>query len=138
MFEFINSEKVDRLDYLFGHLYGGSEIHIPKREVLYRDGDQCHSVYLIKTGEIELFKKDENQNYFFLSSKKTGVLGVSSLFITSKYSHTAITGADSVLYQIPSPEFKTLIMNNLHLHKEILLPIAMDINLYEKRVQSNF
>jgi CRP/FNR family transcriptional regulator len=135
MFELIKPEKVDRMDFLFGHLYADSDLELPAYEMLYREGQSCDSIYILKEGSVTLNKKNKEGKYSFLCKKYSGaILGITSLFTGNAYTNTAITMEKSRVFRLSSIEFRKLLLRNQHLHSDFIRPLAEDIEQYQKSI----
>ena len=138
MFELIKAEEATRLDLLLSHLYAETEIALPAYRVLFRETEEGEFVYIILDGKVSLSKENDLGNHYFLGEKSAGsILGLPSLFTNQRYRSTAITTTECRLLKLPSSEFKKFLFKNLHLHEDILKPIAVEIDQYEKRLHGN-
>ena len=139
MFELISAEEVNRIDFLFGHLYDEANIDVPAYEMLYQEGNECNEIFILIEGCVALNKKDSEGKYSLLCKKYPGaILGITSLYSGKPYSNTAITTKDSKLIRLTCEEFKSLLSKNRHLHLDFLRPVAQDIDHYRKTMQGNF
>jgi EAL domain-containing protein (putative c-di-GMP-specific phosphodiesterase class I) len=77
-----------------------SRIHLPKGGVLFADGDQPSSAYLVESGEIEISTMVRGRRMVLSRLGAGELLGEMAVFDTGPRSATATACTDSVLYVI--------------------------------------
>jgi len=138
-----NREKLDFVTSLLPDLpkneittfaYGFEEIHYKSSTVLFQEGSETDGLYLVKEGEVELFKNirlnnsDANKHlpllkvppktekFSVLISSKGQLLGEEVLLGTAKRSFTAVTkGYHTVVYFIPKKHLAKMKLYNLQI-----------------------
>ena len=137
-----NREKLDFVSSLLPDLpkneittfaYGFEEIHYKSSTVLYQEGSETNGLYLVKEGEVELFKNmsypnlaakhlpllkvsPKNEKFSVLISSRGQLLGEEVLLGTAKRSFTAVTkGCNTVVYFIPKKHIQKMKLYNLQI-----------------------
>ena len=88
-----------------------TEKSFPKRHIIFWEDDPVKSIYLIKRGNVKLYKTQSDGRSQILNIYGTGgILGFDSLF-GNKYLATGETIAESVLCQIKVEDFRKLLEN---------------------------
>ena len=137
-----NREKLDFVSSLLPDLpkneittfaYGFEEIHYKSSTVLYQEGSETNGLYLVKEGEVELFKNmsypnsaakhlpllkvsPKTEKFSVLISSRGQLLGEEVLLGTAKRSFTAVTkGSNIVVYFIPKKHLQKMKLYNLQI-----------------------
>ncbi|MCW9048097.1 MAG: Crp/Fnr family transcriptional regulator [Gammaproteobacteria bacterium] len=93
---------------------------LPAGSSLYREGDEAHSLYTIRSGVVKLtqFLADGNQRIVRLAFS-SDVIGLESL-LEPHYKHDAIALRDIEVCRLPAEVVNQLSSENQVLHKELL------------------
>lgn len=93
---------------------------LPTGSSLYREGDEAHSMYTIRSGVVKLTQclPDGNQRIVRLAFS-SDVIGLESL-IGPKYQHDAVALRDIEVCRLPAEVVNKLSSENKILHKELL------------------
>lgn len=103
----------------------------PKRHVIFWEDDPLNNIYLIKRGNIKLYKTQTDGRSQILRIDGTGgILGFDSLF-SPVYLATAETIVESVLCQIRAEDFRTLIEKEPGINLRLLKAVSKELQKNE-------
>jgi len=103
----------------------------PKKQVIYWEDDPVKYIYLIKRGNIKLYKTQSDGRSQILRIDGTGgILGFDSLF-SNTYLATAETIVESVLCQISAADFRTLLEQELEINLRLLKAVSKELEKNE-------
>jgi CRP/FNR family transcriptional regulator len=103
----------------------------PKKQVIFWEGDPVEYIYLIKRGNIKLYKTQSDGRSQILRIDGTGgILGFDSLF-SNTYLATAETIVESVLCQISANDFRTLLAKEPEINFRLLKAISKELEKNE-------
>jgi CRP/FNR family transcriptional regulator len=109
-----------------------TEKTFPKRHIIYWEDDPVDNIYLIKRGNIKLYKTQPDGRSQILKIDGTGgILGFDSLF-SNKYLATAETITESVLCQIKAAYFRELLENEPEINIRLLKAVSKELEINEK------
>jgi len=120
--------KEDDLNRIEGFI---REKTFPARHIVFWEGDPVESIYLIKRGNIKLYKTQSDGRSQILRIDGTGgILGFDSLF-SPAYLATAETIVESVLCQIRANDFRTLIEKEPEMNLRLLQAVSKELERNE-------
>lgn len=91
----------------------GNEITVPKKKILFFEGEESNDIYLIRSGQIRLSKMTIDNRQFYLHIKqKDDIVGEFSLFNELKSNMTAETITDATLVRFNKQELEALFSQN--------------------------
>lgn len=86
--------------------------HVPAREILYRDGDECGHLPMVLSGEVLLSKHAESGRSILLyrvTSGESCILSTLSILTRRAFPAEAVTDAPATVVLIPANAVRTLI-----------------------------
>jgi len=108
-----------------------TEKTFPKRYIIFWEDDPVKSIYLIKRGNIKLYKTQSDGRSQILNIYGTGdVLGFDSLF-GNEYLATAETIVECVLCQIKANDFRSLLENEPAINLGLLKAASKELEKNE-------
>ena len=115
---------------------GNKVIEIKAGDVLYRQGDECSTMFLLKSGKLELYiGKDTKKEYLLHTASSYGdSLGEMGLLQGEPRNATAVAVEDSVLIDIDSAHFESFIKA----HPDLAIKMIMDLSLRFKNLTGEF
>ncbi|WP_187274227.1 SLC13 family permease [Paenibacillus sp. N3.4] len=114
------------------------KIEMPVGSSLFEQGEFGDSMYLIKTGKIELFSKTQegtHQSLAFLYEGDT--LGEMALLTDEPRSATAVAAVDSVLYHIDRETFDRLIVEQGQISAYFIRLLSQRLVMTNERLQAS-
>ena len=98
-----------------------------KGDLLYSQGDSCHSIFCVVSGMVALRKSDAEGNSILLRLVHAGqTLGYRDMFADQMYTNTAEVLRPSTVCQIPEPAVRKLLEHNPKLGFQFLNHCAAD------------
>jgi CRP/FNR family transcriptional regulator len=108
-----------------------TEKTFPKKQIIFWEGDQVDTIYLIKRGNVKLYKTQSDGRSQILKIDGTGgILGFDSLFGTH-YLATAETISESVLCQIKAKDFRALLEKEPAINLRLLQALSREMEKNE-------
>ena len=107
------------------------ESYIDANTVLYNDGDKEGNVYVLKEGEVELYKIENGKEVIVETLFPGDVFGEFGL---GAYTHFARTTRKSYLCQTPTPEFLQIIKNYPEIVFRLMQIMAERTSEYENKI----
>jgi CRP/FNR family transcriptional regulator len=108
-----------------------TETTFPKKHVIFWEEDPVDNIYLIKRGNIKLYKTQSNGRSQILKIDGTGgLLGFDSLF-GNNYLVTAETISESVLCQIKAADFRKLLKKSPEINFRLLKALSKELERNE-------
>jgi CRP/FNR family transcriptional regulator len=108
-----------------------TETTFPKKHVIFWEEDPVDNIYLIKRGNIKLYKTQSNGRSQILKIDGTGgLLGFDSLF-GNNYLVTAETISESVLCQIKAADFRKLLEKSPEINFRLLKALSKELERNE-------
>jgi CRP-like cAMP-binding protein len=105
------------------------------KELLYREGDHGHYIYLVNQGQVKTYKLNERGKEFILGVHKQGdFFGYKSLLEDRCYSQFAETMEKSELYKIPKDDFLSLLHENQDVAKKFIKMISKNLSDKEEEL----
>jgi CRP-like cAMP-binding protein len=83
-----------------------SRINKGTHEVLFREGELAHSLYIIKRGEILCLKRTKDRLIPVFRAEAGDIIGENAILETGPYGYSAVTLTTVELLQIPNGIFK--------------------------------
>jgi CRP/FNR family transcriptional regulator, cyclic AMP receptor protein len=109
-------------------LYRRLEIGIfTKGEHIFQKGDQPTHVYIVKSGQIDLFNFDRNVSVQKQAVKAGGCFGVSALIAMQTHMVTAIAAEDSEVMVLSRQALIELRHEDIELFANLMINVAKDI-----------
>jgi CRP-like cAMP-binding protein len=109
-------------------LYRRLEIGIFKKgEYIFQKGDQPTHVYIVKSGQIDLFNFDQNVSVQKQAVKTGGSFGVSALIAMQTHMVTAIAAEDSEVMVLSRQALLELRHEDIELFANLMINVAKDI-----------
>jgi CRP-like cAMP-binding protein len=109
-------------------IYRQLEIGIFKKgEYIFQKGDQPTHVYIVKSGQIDLFNFDQNVSVQKQTVKTGGCFGVSALIAMQTHMVTAIAAEDSEVMVLSRQALVELRHEDIELFADLMINIARDI-----------
>ncbi|MBW1838366.1 MAG: Crp/Fnr family transcriptional regulator [Deltaproteobacteria bacterium] len=103
----------------------------PKRHIIFWEDDAVKNIYLIKRGNVKLYKTQSDGRSQILNIYGTGgILGFDSLF-GNKYLTTGETIAESVLCQIKVKDFRELLEKEPAINLQLLKAVSRELEKNE-------
>lgn len=103
----------------------------PPRHIIFWEDDPVENIYLIKRGNIKLYKTQSDGRSQILRIDGTGgILGFDSLF-SPTYLATAETIVESVLCQVRADDFRTLIEKEPEINLRLLKAVSKELEKNE-------
>lgn len=104
---------------------------LPKKHIIFWEDDPVKNIYLIKRGNIKLYKTQLDGRSQILTIDGTGgFLGFDSLF-SDKYLATAETITESVVCQIKADDFRKLLENEPEINLSLLKAVSRELKKNE-------
>lgn len=108
-----------------------TEKTFPKRHIIFWEDDPADNIYLIKRGNIKLYKtRSDGRSQILRIDGTGGILGFDSLF-GHKFLVTAETISESVLCQIKADDFRKLLENEPEINLRLLKAISKELERNE-------
>jgi CRP/FNR family transcriptional regulator len=102
-----------------------------KKQIVFWEDDPAKHIYLIKRGNVKLYKTQSDGRSQILKIDGTGgVLGFDSLF-SNRYLTTAETISESILCQIKSVDFRSLLEKEPAINRELLKAASRELEKNE-------
>ena len=121
----LKEDDLDRIEKLI------TEKTFPKRRIIFWEDDPVKNIYLVKRGNIKLYKTQSDGRSQILNIAGTGsVLGFDSLF-GNKYLATAEAIAESVLCQIKAEDFRQLLEKEPAINLRLLKAVSRELEKNE-------
>jgi CRP-like cAMP-binding protein len=103
---------------------------LPADAVLFHQGDAPQSVFLLKTGEVDLIMLSSEDEPVMMARAAAGaVLGLSALFSHKPYAMTAKARTDVEIYAIQEAQFNKLMERNPRAALQALQVLAAETHL---------
>lgn len=101
-------------------------------DVLYNEGDKAGSVYLLQTGEINLYKKNDQKKYKLIHKIYPGeIFGISSLLSQPNYHVTARSENKATYMQFSNHDLFNFLSKNPEQQVYFAQKLALRIELIE-------
>jgi len=108
-----------------------TEKTFPKKHIIFWEDEDADNIFLIKRGNIKLYKTKSNGLCQILKIDGTGgILGFDSLF-GSKYLATAETITEGVLCQIKADDFRRLLENKPEINLSLIKAVSKELERNE-------
>jgi len=121
----LKGDNLNRLERLI------TENTYPKKHIIFWEGDPAEDIYLIKRGNIKLYKtKSDGRSQILNIDGTGGLLGFDSLF-GSNYLVTAETISESVLCQIMAADFRKLLEKEPEINFRLLKALSKELERNE-------
>jgi len=115
LFENLSSEE---LDDIYNSL---SEVLLEKDHLFLKEGENCRNLYLVESGELDVFISNKTGSYFSLGTLKTGnYFGEFSFLEEYKRSSSVITTQKTKLLEITQDDFSDIISRHPTVYKTIV------------------
>jgi CRP/FNR family transcriptional regulator, cyclic AMP receptor protein len=98
-----------------------------KGEYIFRKGDQPSHIYIVKSGEIDLFISDRDVVIAKETLRAGGCFGVASLMAMETHMGTAIAREDSEILVLSRQSVLALRHEDIHLFALLMMNIAREI-----------
>lgn len=131
--DFFNDVKgLEELQKLTDHT---DDIHVKKKETIYKEGSFPKGIYLIKKGKIKTYKTNEFGKELITGLYNEGdFFGYSSLLEEQKYEETAATLEDSDILLIPKDDFFDLLYKNIAVARQFIKLLSNNIKDREEQL----
>ncbi len=105
---------------------GNKVINLEKGHVLYRQGDECNTMFVLLSGMVELFLNygTKDQYALIVLSEKGSSLGEMGLLEGEPRNATAVALEDSVLVELEESHFQEFIESHPNLGVKIIKDLA--------------
>ena len=125
IFADLKEDELNRIERLI------TEKIFPKRQIIFWEDDPVKNIYLIKRGNIKLYKTRSDGRSQILNIYGTGgILGFDSLFVNN-YLTTGETIAESVLCQIKANDFRELLAKEPAINLQLLKAVSRELEKNE-------
>jgi len=106
---------------------GNLILHVVKDTVIYKQGQECSTMFLLRSGTVALYLNHGTPNQFQLCelSHPGSSLGEMGLFDGEPRNATAVALTDAVLVEISEEKFASFIAENPEEARQIILDLAM-------------
>ncbi|MDO9566472.1 MAG: cyclic nucleotide-binding domain-containing protein [Candidatus Desulfaltia sp.] len=119
IFEHLSRTELEELASLM------SRIRVTEGEVITRQGDQAHSIFILLSGNFMVFFKEDRS---YTLHNKGDIVGLSAAVLPFCYTGTAVALTDGVVLSIPGQELSRLIESNPALGGKIMEKINQIIS----------
>lgn len=99
--------------------------HLKAGEILFHEGQQTGSIYVVQIGEIQVFKTIENRKIILASKKKHQIFGELSFLKQGPHSATAMAVKTSIVMELNVEELKSFLEDQPTWHR-ILVKSLID------------
>lgn len=107
----------------------------PRKELIYREGENPRSLYFISSGKVKLFKTNEDGKEFIIKVLADGeFFGHTDLLKGTPYSETAAAMEPVELSIVPSNDFFTLLHGNRDVSARLIKMLANDVLEQEEQL----
>lgn len=131
LFHDLSSHELDRL------LEITYERIVPKKSIIFSEGEPKEAVYFIYDGLVKTYKTDENGNEQIVSILKTGdMFPHTGFYHTHPYPATAETIVDTRLYVLPIQLFEQFMFQNPSVAVKMMYVMGEKIVELQERLQS--
>lgn len=87
-----------------------------KKDLIYAEGDTAHSLYMIQSGKIKIYKTNEfDKDYIVEISKSGEIFGYTVLFDDGIHRESAVAIENSEVISIPKQDFFEVLAKNIRL-----------------------
>ena len=117
---------------------GNKVVHVSKGHVLYHQGDECSTMFVLLSGAMELFLNYGTKDQFALIvlSEKGSSLGEMGLLAGEARNATAVALEDSVLVELEEAHFEDFIMQHPNLGAKMIKDLAGRFKVVTEELQS--
>jgi len=111
-------------------------VNYTQGSIIYFDGDRADSVYLLKSGKVQLKSINTDDLSEVIEIVKTGeFFGVKSGLIKFPREERAISTANSVVIQFPTSDFEALINKNISIIMKMLKVFSNQLRRIHKKIE---
>lgn len=104
-------------------------VHVVAGIQLFQEGEPALGMFVVRDGELEIFKRDRNGDEFRLAVLQRGdCLGEMSLIDIQPRSATVRALSDAVLYTVDRAEIARLYQRDIEVYTLLVLNIAREIS----------
>lgn len=100
-------------------LKGKSKQH-QQGEVLFKEGEEPKSIFLIIEGEVALVKSGSEFNVNIMNHKEKDIVGLDLIFDNKLCSYSAVTSSNCEIYEIDVNVFKQFLIDENSMSLELL------------------
>jgi CRP-like cAMP-binding protein len=105
------------------------------KELLYREGEHGHYLYLINEGQVKTYMMNEDGKEFITGLFKSGdFFGYKPLLEDRDYNEFAETIKESQIYKIPKADFLSLIHKNIAVAEKFIKMISKNLSNKEEEL----
>src|SRR5262249_40106899 len=104
--------------------------------VIYADGDPCHELWIVESGEVRLFKTAASGRQQLMSVERPGSsLEEISVFDTRNYSATAQASTITVLLRLEAQTFRNICLKNPEVAAKFIKALGHRLRQLERLVE---
>jgi CRP/FNR family transcriptional regulator, polysaccharide utilization system transcription regulator len=113
----------------------GSTRHFRKKDIVFTEGSNPNSLYLIVNGKVKTYKTNEDGKELITDVHTDGAyIGYLALLEHSPYLEAAVALEDTEIVQIPKEDFNTLIFKNREIAKKFIAILSSNLKENEDRL----